>query len=1455
MSYFEEFHRLPSKVGKDIIDLERYAKLPRENTYNCIESFLEAARKSEEVKVLFIVAEWGEGKTSIYEGLFKKPEVIKSDLVIPIPTRNVITFIKEHYKEFSDTTSSGLRLFACLLHVIKDSIENNIIQLPVNLHIPSKQENQKTRDFILKGLDAIFNVIDNNSRFFIFFDEFEDIVDESRDIIDSFVGGIIDIINGQPSELAERSKYGGRLHLIIAVTPPAFQTFKSRTRLTQGAKLFGQRAEEVYLEKLTREHAYNYISGILNFCWDGQLPRIPLYKTGMLNTIYLASLGNPRIMLNITEKLLTYAKISAGREGYTNKIKLITPNLFISAISELKVQIHGGEATILDSKILSSLYEKIDELGRSQIDKEKCKKLFHLLLSTIAPISEKEIQQELNLTDKGQLSQYLLDIKKVFNEKWGIREPFLVFKKVEEQDKIYQKIESGNINEEEKKLLSDFIKIFEFYEYTGNVLSKTIFLPQKRLSDMEFESPLTYKGFIEFIINNNFNYDENNIKNCDNIIRKDDIELSDEKYYMLAPSVFGMFYPLPSSVALDFIENMDQRFKVGKDLLFNLVGYKDLFHEGILKLLKDGCEKISIERKREKYGYQEIYFIEILYRETLQEQNYKVRAYILPMLDVVEHDFERKIDTIIENIMKEGYIPLLLVFSWHPLPIKIESILRNKFQESILFYKTFALSTNNCQKIIGYAISNNEKYKIINERWKEKAKKIIDELKFEKFIEEFIKEGGKKGYVLRTPSLKKLSLGKRDDIPSVLRTLLVTSGSIKERFDQIKELERTFKIYGSRTFPVSPKDIESEKALSEFVDDLVSLKLVEKKEGEEIKVVKSPIEKRIIEILKNYGKMQKEQIEKLFVTFDAKDLLDTYLRTLLERREIVENNGFYSLNRVRPEDRLEKLKNKFEELKENFGRFANFGYLCSIKKREENVILVKDCMDKIEEIIRHTESMIIQNLREEVSRNLLLLELLIDQLSEIYKILDELLNKLKIDNVKNELHSMKKKLEELENKLNKERSRNMRCIKINEKVEIEEKIEKLKKIEEKSYTKDEINKTLREMIKSKSIEDEFRKHSDLFKQMASASCYVFDLKAVELNKLISDIKNLLPKMTEKWKNIEDLLGRKSRLKREVHESETKLSQQIYQDGLFSSLLSELLLNRRLCLSDETEAAVNETTEDFLNVDMPFIINALEKDVEELNKRYNELKSFLSELEKLYNNEKELFKKINEIQAFQRSLELFLEGCKDLSHISKKLEELRNKMESRVDSLRREFLNENVQLSSCFKKVKEELNGTRDECSSIETELQNILNEIKNDFNNQFSQLESLLGSIKRDVNTVDLQRELNELKNDFQSCLKEIQRCSTDDSIRGFYEKLLQRISRFRNKLRETGRKFLSENEFLILEALYETEFRKAEGLEFGEAINLLKKNNRLVGVSEDLIQSSLVSLSRRRYITLKIFL
>ena len=172
--FIEEFSQLPSITGKDVIDLEEYAKLPRIRTYKAIRGFLERCRKSSDVRALFVVAEWGEGKTSICEGLLKKSEVIASDLVIPISTKRIITFAKERSEDFSDTGSIGIRFFACLLYAIKDVIDNDLRQDEPfrNITISLKDKNTPTVIFIRRALDSILKAINPKSKVFIFLDEF-----------------------------------------------------------------------------------------------------------------------------------------------------------------------------------------------------------------------------------------------------------------------------------------------------------------------------------------------------------------------------------------------------------------------------------------------------------------------------------------------------------------------------------------------------------------------------------------------------------------------------------------------------------------------------------------------------------------------------------------------------------------------------------------------------------------------------------------------------------------------------------------------------------------------------------------------------------------------------------------------------------------------------------------------------------------------------------------------------------------------------------------------------------------------------------------------------------------------------------------------------------------------------------------------------------------------------------
>lgn len=1120
VEYLEDFRQLPSRTGKDVADLEKYARLPRAETYDYVRSFIEGCRRSKEVRALFITAEWGEGKTSIYEGFLTKQEIKKSDVMIPIRTGNLITKVKEAGEEFRDTTSIGVRFLACLLYVLKDVIESDFADISPfsKINLRSKRNSESTNNFVRESLEHIYSNLDPDSRIFVFIDEFEDLLDEESDVQSFIIGGLLNIIDGSPRYL-NQEPFAGRLHFLIAATPAAYNKLMASSYAMIG-RLWGQRVLKVDLEKLDRKNAYNYILGILRYCWAGELPKIPFEEPGMFNAIYLATLGNPRTMINIIEMLLTHPRI---RED--NKIKVISPNDFISILSGREVQIYGGRVTIINRNELRKLYAKIERKCKEEgINEDLCIDFLNLLISSPTPMSEEYIKTKLAI-DNETYYRYLAIIRSSFYELWGI-EPFMFFRSVTEiKDKSLTEL-----IEHPSGILGKIIKTFEFYEFSSDKSSfrMRLFVPYDNLSRMEFENRAVYRNFIDFVSGNVPElHDEVDIERLIDLEYYNKVEKSREKYIMLSPMALNIFYPSPSMFFLDFIEDLDKRFKIGIDVMRNLTNYEEYFCRGILQLLKDGCvdRNLRIEDKFERVNAKPIRVFEVHLKEATEE--FRVRTYILSVLKVVEEEISERLKRVVDD-MRDAGIPLLLIFSWNPLPTEVKAILETHFLQKdgsnrkVFYYITFPLTTLQCHQIVGYALASSKQYNIKKERWIARASRILDELKFVNGIREFVSRGIDEGYTVKQLRLSKL---KPKEVPAMIRAVLLTEGDAKTRYEQLQELYEVFRIYG-KDFPVCPINIESDKEFKSYLDELLNNGLVEESAGT-ILTKLSNIEKRILAILREYeSRIDKRKLNNLFILPSDKlgeEIIDVYLGILSEKELISYSEKTETISRNDPEDLrrfFEEKKKRLYELKRFYDN-SPFGYLASRKERDTNSIIVKKCISYVGELVKRVESLWGLPDNEQVWRkNLILFKRLMEQIESIHDIEEGFLSNFDLT-VKKEVETsyIKRRLKEIEDEIKKIVGVN---INIAEKVEIGHIEEDIRKIESKEYSRDEIKDKANDLI------NRIYEFNELYRQFRN--CPVFDVKIIELAERYTRLRNLVKRCEEDIKNIEDEESRIAKLR-------------------------------------------------------------------------------------------------------------------------------------------------------------------------------------------------------------------------------------------------------------------------------------------------------------------------------------
>jgi hypothetical protein len=583
-------------------------------------------------------------------------------------------------------------------------------------------------------------------------------------------------------------------------------------------------------------------------------------------------------------------------------------------------------------------------------------------------------------------------------------------------------------------------------------------------------------------------------------------EKSDEEYLMLSPTALNIFYPSPALFFLDFIEDVNKRFEIGMELMRNLSSYEQQFSEGIRALLRDGVsENIVVRRETKSYEFEEIELINLTYK--MGNLQYELKSYIysplkLPPLASANEELSK-----IKEKMERAHIPFLLVFSWNPLPLEIKSILETLFgaeksrDERVFYYLDFPLTTLHCHQIIGYALAKRKNYQIKEEKWKARATRILGELKFAEYLIQFIQKGVEKGYTTRQLFLENLKL---DEVASVLRTLLITDGTLTERYKQLLELRDKFRIYG-RSFALSPKDFETEDDLKRFIEDLLRNKIIEETAEGGYKTDLTPHEKRIIAILELYKKgLSKREINEFFIRtgYDMNIFdVDVYLRMLIERKRINfdKDTGYYLIGSKQSEKMFLGLKKSLDNLCNKYENYP-YGYIISIKERESNSIVMKESIDLTKRLADSIESFrYIPEEGEKRIKKQILFELLVKALEDLDEMIEGFVKNLRT-NYEVYLTAEKRAIDDLEKRIN-FLGVFPKAIRIKEKLRIEEKERKIRELFYKKFDKEEIKKLGNEM------KDKVIFYQGLYQEFRG--CPVFDVKIVKLAEDYKDLKRVI----------------------------------------------------------------------------------------------------------------------------------------------------------------------------------------------------------------------------------------------------------------------------------------------------------------------------------------------------------
>jgi hypothetical protein len=266
---------------------------------------------------------------------------------------------------------------------------------------------------------------------------------------------------------------------------------------------------------------------------------------------------------------------------------------------------------------------------------------------------------------------------------------------------------------------------------------------------------------------------------------------------------------------------------------------------------------------------------------------------------------------------------------------------------------------------------------------------------------------------------------------------------------------------------------------------------------------------------------------------------------LRERKEIEfdKEKGFFLRDIGMLDREFEELKKEIENYKKFYDQFS-YGYLASIKQRDINVIIVKDCVSDIVKLADHLDRTYFPPEHEEIKvRKHILLELLVKQFREIKSLLDEFHKKLseKQEHCKIRTNSIKMTLKKVEETLNNLITMD-KSPRIKERLQIESKESYIKELENKIYKREDV------MDLSSKLKEQIVYFDEFYKQFRG--CLTFDVKMIQLICEIKDLEEKIDKsekILEKINNLMDDLRELSDLKEHrILVSENK--------GMFSSTI-------------------------------------------------------------------------------------------------------------------------------------------------------------------------------------------------------------------------------------------------------------------------------------------------------------
>ena len=340
--------RLPSLTGTDAGMLDEYIPpLPsRQRVYQQVAEALNELEKSSDPVLVMLVAEWGEGKTSIYNARVKPWAERRGWLTLE--TRAAT--IQAHLRALRQRSEKdpAYRLAAALLAA---GLEN--AGLLARFGPPDAAPS--LREYVERVLEELAG---KGRGVIVFIDELEDLVaSASEEELGVIVAGLVGLLNGDVELVSARCRgercLSGRFHVVASLTPPAYSRLMGLRDFATIAARLKRRVRTIWVQPLSRREAFAFLESLSRYSLGEGLDAL-LVDHGLANAVVSSSLGNMGAIVSAFRYLVSWSR---GRRGCGDAVAILDTEELLEALESLKLSVGGAEIPAINSEAYARLID------------------------------------------------------------------------------------------------------------------------------------------------------------------------------------------------------------------------------------------------------------------------------------------------------------------------------------------------------------------------------------------------------------------------------------------------------------------------------------------------------------------------------------------------------------------------------------------------------------------------------------------------------------------------------------------------------------------------------------------------------------------------------------------------------------------------------------------------------------------------------------------------------------------------------------------------------------------------------------------------------------------------------------------------------------------------------------------------------------------------------------------